>query len=67
MNELSKRCDVCRQSVVCWPQIFTVIGPLDLCGNCYWKYRGLIQEIADYFNSHGVLPTARRKEEARHA
>jgi hypothetical protein len=61
MSDLSKRCDLCRQTSVSWPETFTVIGPLDLCGNCYWEYRELIQDIADYFNRWGWAPMSEEK------
>jgi hypothetical protein len=56
MNDHYKRCDICHQAVVCWPGIFTVLGPMDLCGNCYWRYRRLVESMAQYFNEYRHLP-----------
>jgi hypothetical protein len=50
MNETGKVCDICHRSVVCWPGVFTVLGPRDLCGGCYWRYRQLMDEIAAFWN-----------------
>jgi len=54
MSNMCKKCDICRQSVVSWPQIFTVLGPRDLCGNCYWRYRELIEQIDAFFHGRHV-------------
>jgi hypothetical protein len=66
MNEPSKRCDICRRAAVCWPGVFTVIGPRDLCGDCYWDYRALILAMADYFNRHGAFNKRRDASETNH-
>jgi hypothetical protein len=51
-----RRCDICRRAVVCWPRTLTVLGPMDLCGSCYWRYVRLVESIANYFNQNGRLP-----------
>jgi hypothetical protein len=52
-----KRCDICRHTTVSWPGVMTVLGPRDLCGNCYWRYRALVEEIANFFNAlHASQP-----------
>jgi hypothetical protein len=66
MNNPCKRCDICRQSVVCWPGIFTVLGPMDLCGNCYWRYRRLMEATAQYFNEYRHLPSYPVTQESGH-
>jgi hypothetical protein len=53
MTELCKRCDICHHRVVCWPQVFTVLGPRDLCGPCYWHYRELLEQFAAFFEAEG--------------
>ena len=62
-----KRCDLCRQSVVSWPGVFTVIGPLDLCGVCYWRYRAIVESLAEFFNQFGRVPAGIPRKETEHA
>ena len=49
MCQLNKPCDICRHAPVAWPEIFTVLGPRDLCGTCYWRYRELLERLAAFF------------------
>jgi len=51
MHITCKLCDICHQSAVCWPSTFTVVGPRDLCGNCYWRYRDLLEQMEAFFNA----------------
>ena len=39
----AEMCDICGNSAVAWPQVFTVIGPKNMCGDCYWRYRRLVR------------------------
>ena len=54
MNETTKRCDICGQGTVCWPGIFTVLGPRDMCGICYWHYRELLEQLEAFFKAEHV-------------
>lgn len=54
MSTPTKRCDICHQAVVSWPQIFTVIGPRDLCGTCYWRYRALLEKLGAFFSAENT-------------
>ncbi len=54
MSEPTKRCDICRQATVSWPGIFTVLGPRDLCGTCYWHYRELLEQLAAFLHAEHV-------------
>lgn len=56
MSEQVVWCERCRGSVVCWPQTMTVIGRLDLCGDCYWQYVRLLDRVAKYFAECRRLP-----------
>lgn len=49
MCQLNKRCDICHNAAVSWPQIFTVVGPRDLCGTCYWRYRDIVEQLSKFF------------------
>jgi hypothetical protein len=62
MTETDKKCDICHQSSVTWPGALTVLGPLDLCRNCFWQYREQLVELATFFNRHGRLPMRAPKE-----
>ena len=46
------RCQRCGRSAICWPRTLTVVGPMDLCGNCYWEYLRAIQPLEAYFSPH---------------
>jgi len=48
MTDTCKICDHCRAQVACWPRTLTVVGPMDLCGPCYWHYLHLIEGLASY-------------------
>jgi hypothetical protein len=57
MDQPDKQCDICRRAVVSWPEVFTVLGPRDLCGTCYWRYREVVEQLAAFFNAeHTGLP-----------
>jgi len=57
MSGTAKQCDICRSAVVSWPEVFTVLGPRDLCGTCYWRYREVVEQLAAFFAAeHAGLP-----------
>jgi hypothetical protein len=49
MCQHTKHCDICHRAIVSWPRVFTVIGPRDLCGTCYWRYREIVDQLAAFF------------------
>jgi hypothetical protein len=65
MNEVDPMCDICRRSAYCWPGIFTVVGPRNLCGRCYAEYRQLLDEIATFFNRDHKGQTPRHQYEGQ--
>ncbi len=67
MFQWIKRCEMCRVVGVQYPATFTVLGPRDLCGECYFDYRALILAMADYFNRHGQLSPRQAASETNHA
>jgi hypothetical protein len=48
MTDNSKLCDHCHSQPASWPRTLTVVGPMDLCGPCYWHYLHLIEGLATY-------------------
>jgi hypothetical protein len=51
MSEQCKYCDICRTRVVCWPQILTILGPRDMCPACYFRYRELLEDLVNFFET----------------
>lgn len=50
------RCQRCGQAGICWPHTLTIIGQIDLCGECYWEYRRAIKPLQAYFEDR--FPTS---------
>lgn len=55
----SGRCQRCRSASVYWPRTLTVLGPMDLCGDCYWKYLRAIEPLEAYFESQNLTSANR--------
>ena len=51
MSNLNQPCDVCGQAVVSWPAVVTILGTMDLCGVCYWRYREIMDEMVAFVNA----------------
>ena len=49
MTTTCKYCDRCHRATVCWPRTPTAVGPLDLCGSCYWEYFHLVEGLATFY------------------
>ncbi len=60
------RCQRCRRSSVYWPRTLTVIGPIDLCGDCYWEYVDSLASLEAFFRPNfGAMTEGPTKHDAQ--
>jgi hypothetical protein len=53
MSPFTIPCDICHHTPATWPNHPTVLGPHNLCGNCYWRYQEVLEQIAAFFRGPG--------------